>query len=143
MEGRVVSQLLLLVQRDLVIELLEKELRVLQNVAILLFYFLFRLDSRLLLQVILGNSIDLCLVRSQCCKLVVEVVSVEEGLHRIPPQVLYIFDELCVFQVFPLLADVLLVEIILHWRNKGGSNSPLVEIIPWEVTQPWVVLHFV
>jgi hypothetical protein len=72
--------------------------------------------------------------------LIVEVVAVKEGLHRIPSQHECVLLELLIILILPVLIDVLLIEVVLSWWDEGSLNLPIPEILPGEVLQPRVVL---
>ena len=88
-------------------------------------------------------SVDQCLILSESCQLIIVVISVEKALHGVPPQISQIILELRIVEIFPLLIDVFQVEVILHRWNEWSSQPLFVEILPGEVSQPWVVLDLV
>lgn len=112
------------------IKLLEEQLRVVENRSLAIFSLFIALAHQLL-------------VLRKCSQLIVEVITVKELLHRVSPQVVDVFFELGFFEVFPLLINVLLVEVVLHRRNEWRLQLLIVQIIPRKVTKPWVVLYFV
>ena len=50
--------------------------------------------------------------------------------------------ELLILDIAPLLVDVLLVEVVLQWRDERRFDAAVGQVIPGEVSQPGVVLHF-
>ena len=70
----------------------------------------------------------------------VEVVSRKELLRRSSPERVEIGLKLLVMNVLPLLVYVLLVEVVLAWRNERRLQPLVPQIIEWEVPQPGVIL---
>lgn len=87
--------------------------------------------------------VDDCLVLGKLLDLVVEVVAVKQRLDRLSTQLQEILFELFVLKIPPFFVDVLLVEVVFHRGHKRCLKLFLIEVVPWEVPQPWVVLYFV
>ena len=98
-----VSSLLLLMHRDLLVELHKELFWVVENALSLLIVL-----------------ITLCL-SSHCnlSQLMVIIVTVKQLLNTTSSQILRILLKLGVIQVLPLFVDVLGVEVVLMWGHKG------------------------
>lgn len=48
--------------------------------------------------------------------------------------------ELLVFNITPLLVDILLIEVVFLWWNKRRLYLLILEVLPWEIFQPGMVL---
>ena len=72
----------------------------------------------------------------------IEVVSIKLGLYRISSKTQQVLLELLVLLVFPIFVNVLLIEIILLWRDERSLNLSVPEICPREVPQPRMRLNF-
>ena len=46
-----------------------------------------------------------------------------------------------ILQVPPLLINVLLIEVVFLWRDKGRLQALVFEVIPREVAQPRMLFH--
>ena len=57
-------------------------------------------------------------------------------------EALVVHLEVFVFQVTPLLIDVLLVKVVVAWWDEWRCQFLLFEFLEWEVPQPGVVFHF-
>jgi len=75
-------------------------------------------------------------------QLEIEVVSIKLGLYRISSKTQQVLLELLVLLVFPIFVNVLLIEIILLWRDERSLNLSVPEISPREVPQPRMSLNF-
>jgi hypothetical protein len=133
--------LLLLVQRYLVVELLQKLLRVGEHVVLL--------EVLLVVPVVLSIVFLLVprvyhrLVLGQGRQMVVIVVAIELCLDGVTAQVLTPFDEVRVIKILPLLADVLLIVIVVRGRDERRPELLLVEVLPREVGEPRMTFDFV
>lgn len=76
-------------------------------------------------------------------ELVVKVVAIELLLRRVSPQVLRIFFEFRVIQIFPFFVDVFGVEVVFQGRNERRSDPLVLQVIPRKVFKPRVVFDFV
>jgi len=116
-----------------VVELLQQQLRVVENTPVGLWLTLgacaSALDALLFIK-----SIDLSLVICKGRQLVVVVVTVEEGLDRTSTKVSHVLFELGILQIFPLFVDVLLIEVVLERRDERSTDSLLREVRPVEIT---------
>lgn len=70
------------------------------------------------------------------------VVSIKLSLDWISSKTLSIFFEFWIIEIFPFLIDILLIKIILAGWNKWSLNSFIIQILPWEICKPWMILHF-
>lgn len=74
--------------------------------------------------------------------LVIIVVALEQFLCGVAPERLVVGFECLVLQVAPLLVDVLLVKVVLLRRNERCLQALVRQVIPREVSEPWVHLDF-
>ena len=128
--------LLLLMQRYLVVELLEQLLWIREDVILVEVLLVLR---SLLSGFLFEAGVDHGLVLGEGGQLVVVVVAIELGLDGVPAQVLGPLDEVWVFQIFPFLADVLLVVVVVRGRNERCPQLLLVQILPRKVCEPRMV----
>jgi hypothetical protein len=128
------------VKRYLIIELLKELLGIREDVIIFKVLLSTFAAGILFPGLLFVSSIDHGLVLGQRRKLVVVVVAIELGLNRVPTQVLAPLNEIGVIEILPLLADVLLVVVVVSWRDERCSQLFLVEVLPWEVREPGVPL---
>ena len=63
----------------------------------------------------------------------VKVVALERLLSRVAPERLMVGFECVVFQIAPLLVDVLLVEVVFLWRNERRLHAFVSQVIPGKV----------
>jgi len=70
---------------------------------------------------------------AESCQLEIEIVAVEESLNRVSPKIHQVQLELFILLVFPVLIDILLVEVILFGRDKRCLKFSIPEILPGEV----------
>jgi len=73
---------------------------------------------------------------------VIVVVPLEELLSGNASQGLKVGLELLVLNVSPLLIDILLVEVVLPGWDKRCLDSLVSQVVPGEVSQPRMLLHF-
>ena len=71
---------------------------------------------------------------------IVVIVPVEQGLHRVPPQKHRVLPHLLFIIVLPVAISVLGIEVVLVGRHEGGRDLPGVQIIPVVSLEPYVVL---
>lgn len=83
-----------------------------------------------------------CRVVTQSCKLVVKVIAIEEGLYRISSEHKHILLELFIFLIFPVLINILLVEVIFLWWDEGRFHLAVPQVLPRKVLEPWMILDF-
>lgn len=132
--------LLLLMQRDLVIELLQQLLRVRENVILIVVLLIV---CPVLSVLLLEAGVYHGLILRKGSQLMIVVVAIELRLHRVPPQILRPLDEVGVLQVLPLFIDVLLIVVIVRRWYEWRSQLLLVEILPRKIRKPWMILDFV
>lgn len=91
-----------------------------------------------------GHAISVyqSLILSKCSKLIVIIISIEHCLERVSPEISKVLFELGIFQIFPLLTNVLLVKVVFFWWNEWSSDFPIIEILPRKIFEPWVILYF-
>lgn len=97
--------MLLLMQRNLVIELLEQKLRVIENGVYAIWVFVCN-----------------CMFIREFCQLIVKVITVEQLLDRISSQTCHVFFEVRLFKILPLLAYILLIEVVLCRWYEGRNQ---------------------
>lgn len=131
--------LLLLMQRYLVIEFLQQLLRIRKDVVLIVVLLVVR---SILSGLLVEARVDHGLVLSQGGQLVVVVVAIELGLHRVPAKVLSPLDEVRIFQILPFLVDVLLVVVVVRRWDERSPQLLFVQIFPREICQPRMILNF-
>jgi hypothetical protein len=102
--------------RDLVIELLEKEVWVVQDASILTFCSSWSETFGSLILRFLFKK----LLLSSCYlgQLIIVVVTVEKFLYRILPKVSCVFLKLGIIEIFPFFVNIFSIKVILEWWNK-------------------------
>ena len=116
MESWLASNLLLLVKRYLMVELLQQKLWVVQYTRTLwLFSFTASMRFSSIFQFFF---LDIFLVLSQGSKLMVEIIAIEKCLYRRSPKIGQVFLELWFIKIFPFFVDVFLVKIFFFWRYE-------------------------
>jgi len=134
--------LLLLVQRYLVVEFLQELFWVGEHV-ILLEVLLVVAGVVLPIVFLLESGVYHRLVLCQGREMVVIVIAIELCLDRVSPQVLRPFDEVRVLQILPLLTNVLLIVIVIRGRDERRPQLLLVEVLPRKVGEPRMAFDFV
>jgi hypothetical protein len=76
-------------------------------------------------------------------QVMVEIIPVKKVLNRLSPQEQHGLFILWIFQIFPLLVDVLLVEVVGLGRDEGGLDLPVEQVLPGVVFQPGMVFDVV
>ena len=138
--------MLLLLDRNFMIELLEKKFWIIYKLILLI-------EELSLFQGILwwGWSrtvftfkacVNKSLVLSQGCKLVIKVITIELCLDWIFTKTLNIFFKFRIIYIFPFFTDILLIKIILHRWDKWSTYLPFIQILEREITKPRMILNF-
>ena len=70
------------------------------------------------------------------------VIPCKEILGGLATERCMIGFELVVFNISPLLINVLLIKIVFFRRNERRSDLSVPEVIPWEITKPSMILNF-
>ena len=90
-----------------------------------------------------SSSVNKGGVLTEGCQLKVKIVPVELSLNGVTPQAQQVLLEFLIFLVLPVLINVLLIKVVLFWRNKRRLNLPVPQILPREIFQPGVILDLV
>jgi len=72
----------------------------------------------------------------------IKVITVKKWLNRASTKICRIFFEFWVFEILPFFVYVFLVEIFFITRDKWSLNISIFKIIPWEISEPWMVFNF-
>ena len=138
---RLAAALFLLSQRNLMIEVIQQQLRIFENRLRVV-----RVKRRCRLR----NTIRRILLRlnhglivGESRQLVIVVVPVELLLDLAVAQARRVILELRIVQVLPLFVDVVLIEVVFSGRNERSPQPSLIQGLPVEVAEPRVVLDLV
>lgn len=135
---RLSAALLLLAKRDLMIEMIQEELRVLEDRLRVV-----RVERRSGRNVTARCSLlrlNHGLVVREGRQLMVVIIAIELLLDLAVSQARRMLLELWVVEVLPFFIDVVLVEVVFCGRNEGCAQTPFVKCLPVEVAEPRVVL---